>query len=52
MSLELSESFSAVDRGRVHPTQADAQLTSDQVRLNYLYKDFTQIKVAMVADGT
>ena len=34
----------------MHATQADAQLTSDQLRVNYFDKDFKQMK-DMVADG-
>jgi len=49
MSLDY-QNHSVLWTGNVHATQADAQLTSDQLRVNYLDKDFKQMK-DMVADG-
>jgi lipopolysaccharide transport protein LptA len=49
MSLDY-QNHSVLWVGNVHATQADAQLTSDQLRVNYLDKDFKQMK-DMVADG-
>ncbi|WP_331960871.1 LptA/OstA family protein [Candidatus Binatus sp.] len=49
MSLDY-QNHSVLWVGDVHATQADAQLTSDQLRVNYLDKDFKQMK-DMVADG-
>jgi lipopolysaccharide transport protein LptA len=49
MSLDY-QSHSVLWVGNVHATQADAQLTSDQLRVNYFDKDFKQMK-DMVADG-
>lgn len=49
MSLDY-QNHSVLWIGNVHATQADAQLTSDQLRVNYLDKDFKQMK-DMVADG-
>jgi len=49
MSLDY-QNHSVLWTGEVHATQADAQLTSDQLRVNYLDKDFKQMK-DMVADG-
>ena len=49
MSLDYTN-HSVLWTGEVRATQADAQLTSDQLRVNYLDKDFKQMK-DMVADG-
>ncbi len=49
MSLDY-QNHSVLWTGSVHATQADAQLTSDQLRVNYFDKDFKQMK-DMVADG-
>jgi len=49
MSLDY-QNHSVLWTGNVHASQADAQLTSDQLRVNYLDKDFKQMK-DMVADG-
>jgi lipopolysaccharide transport protein LptA len=49
MSLDYTN-HSILWSGEVRATQADAQLTSDQLRVNYLDKDFKQMK-NMVADG-
>ncbi len=49
MSLDY-QNHSVLWVGNVHATQADAQLTSDQLRVNYLDKDFKQMK-DMVTDG-
>ncbi len=49
MSLDYTN-HSVLWTGDVHATQADSQLTSDQLRVNYLDKDFKQMK-DMVADG-
>ncbi len=49
MSLDY-QNHSVLWIGNVHATQADAQLTSDQLRVNYFDKDFKQMK-DMVADG-
>ena len=49
MSLDY-QNHSVLWVGNVHATQADAQLTSDQLRVNYFDKDFKQMK-DMVADG-
>jgi lipopolysaccharide transport protein LptA len=49
MSLDY-QNHSVLWTGNVHAVQADAQLTSDQLRVNYLDKDFKQMK-DMVADG-
>jgi lipopolysaccharide transport protein LptA len=49
MSLDY-QNHSILWTGNVHANQADAQLTSDQLRVNYLDKDFKQMK-DMVADG-
>jgi lipopolysaccharide transport protein LptA len=49
MSLDY-QNHSVLWTGNVHATQADAQLTSDQLRVNYFDKDFKQMK-DMVADG-
>src|ERR1700691_5955682 len=49
MSLDYTN-HSVLWTGSVHATQADAQLTSDQLRVNYFDKDFKQMK-DMVADG-
>jgi len=49
MSLDY-QNHSVLWTGSVRATQADAQLTSDQLRVNYLDKDFKQMK-DMVADG-
>jgi lipopolysaccharide export system protein LptA len=49
MSLDY-QNHSVLWTGNVHATQADSQLTSDQLRVNYFDKDFKQMK-DMVADG-
>lgn len=49
MSLDY-QNHSVLWSGHVHATQAQAQLTSDQLRVNYFDKDFKQLK-DMVADG-
>ena len=49
MSLDY-QNHSVLWTGDVHATQADSQLTSDQLRVNYFDKDFKQMK-DMVADG-
>jgi lipopolysaccharide transport protein LptA len=49
MSLDY-QNHSVLWVGNVHASQADAQLTSDQLRVNYFDKDFKQMK-DMVADG-
>lgn len=49
MSLDY-QNHSVLWVGNVRATQADAQLTSDQLRVNYFDKDFKQMK-DMVADG-
>jgi lipopolysaccharide transport protein LptA len=49
MSLDY-QNHSVLWIGDVHATQADSQLTSDQLRVNYFDKDFKQMK-DMVADG-
>jgi lipopolysaccharide transport protein LptA len=49
MSLDY-QNHSVLWTGEVHATQADSQLTSDQLRVNYFDKDFKQMK-DMVADG-
>jgi len=49
MSLDY-QNHSVLWVGNVKATQADAQLTSDQLRVNYFDKDFRQMK-DMVADG-
>ncbi len=49
MSLDY-QNHSVLWTGNVHANQADAQLTSDQLRVNYFDKDFKQMK-DMVADG-
>ncbi|MGA8644561.1 LptA/OstA family protein, partial [Candidatus Binatus sp.] len=49
MSLDY-QNHSVLWVGDVHATQADSQLTSDQLRVNYFDKDFKQMK-DMVADG-
>ncbi len=49
MSLDYTN-HSVLWTGNVHATQADSQLTSDQLRVNYFDKDFKQMK-DMVADG-
>ncbi|MGA7873904.1 MAG: LptA/OstA family protein, partial [Candidatus Binatus sp.] len=49
MSLDY-QNHSVLWTGNVHATQAGAQLTSDQLRVNYFDKDFKQMK-DMVADG-
>jgi len=49
MSLDY-QNHSVLWSGNVHATQAGAQLTSDQLRVNYFDKDFKQMK-EMVADG-
>ncbi len=49
MSLDYTN-HSVLWTGSVHATQADAQLTSDQLRVNYFDKDFKQMK-DMDADG-
>jgi lipopolysaccharide transport protein LptA len=49
MSLDY-QNHSVLWIGNVHAVQADAQLTSDQLRVNYFDKDFKQMK-DMVADG-
>jgi len=49
MSLDYTN-HSVLWIGNVHATQADSQLTSDQLRVNYFDKDFKQMK-DMVADG-
>ena len=49
MSLDY-QNHSVLWIGNVHANQADAQLTSDQLRVNYFDKDFKQMK-DMVADG-
>ncbi|HKN12414.1 MAG TPA: LptA/OstA family protein [Candidatus Binatus sp.] len=49
MSLDY-QNHSVLWIGNVHATQADSQLTSDQLRVNYFDKDFKQMK-DMVADG-
>jgi lipopolysaccharide transport protein LptA len=49
MSLDY-QNHSVLWIGDVHATQADSQLTSDQLRVNYFDKDFKQMK-DMIADG-
>jgi lipopolysaccharide transport protein LptA len=49
MSLDY-QNHSVLWTGNVHASQAGAQLTSDELRVNYLDKDFKQMK-DMVADG-
>jgi lipopolysaccharide transport protein LptA len=49
MSLEYQQ-HSVLWSGHVHANQANAQLTSDNLRVNYLDKDFKNMK-DMVADG-
>jgi lipopolysaccharide transport protein LptA len=49
MSLDY-QNHSVLWTGNVHANQAEAQLTSDQLRVNYFDKDFKQMK-DMVADG-
>jgi lipopolysaccharide transport protein LptA len=49
MSLDY-QNHSVLWTGDVHANQADSQLTSDQLRVNYFDKDFKQMK-DMVADG-
>ncbi|HYL59425.1 MAG TPA: LptA/OstA family protein [Candidatus Acidoferrales bacterium] len=49
MSLEYQQ-HSVLWTGHVHANQANAQLTSDNLRVNYLDKDFKNMK-DMVADG-
>lgn len=49
MSLDY-QNHSVLWTGHVHATQDQAQLTSDKLRVNYLDKDFKQLK-DMVADG-
>ena len=49
MSLDY-QNHSVIWTGHVHADQANAQLTSDKLRVNYLDKDFKQLK-DMVADG-
>jgi lipopolysaccharide transport protein LptA len=49
MSLDY-QNHSVLWIGNVHATQADSQLTSNQLRVNYFDKDFKQMK-DMVADG-
>jgi lipopolysaccharide transport protein LptA len=49
MSLDY-QNHSVLWTGHVHAEQANAQLTSDQLRVNYFDKDFKQLK-DMVADG-
>jgi len=49
MSLDY-QNHSVLWTGNVHATQADSQLTSDQLRVNYFDKDFKQMK-DMIADG-
>ena len=49
MSLDY-QNHSVLWTGHVHATQDQAQLTSDQLRVNYFDKDFKQLK-DMVADG-
>ena len=49
MSLDY-QNHSVLWNGSVRATQADATLTSNQLRVNYLDKDFKQMK-DMVADG-
>ena len=49
MSLDY-QNHSVLWTGHVHANQADAQLTSDKLRVNYLDKDFKNLK-DMVADG-
>jgi len=49
MSLDY-QNHSVLWIGNVHATQAEAQLTSDQLRVNYFDKDFKKMK-DMVADG-
>jgi lipopolysaccharide transport protein LptA len=49
MSLEY-QNHSVLWAGHVHANQANAQLTSDNLRVNYLDKDFKEMK-DMVADG-
>ncbi len=49
MSLDY-QNHSVLWTGNVHATQADSQLTSDQLRVTYFDKDFKQMK-DMIADG-
>jgi lipopolysaccharide transport protein LptA len=49
MSLDY-QNHSVLWIGNVHAVQADSQLTSDQLRVNYFDKDFKQMK-DMIADG-
>ncbi len=49
MSLEY-QNHSVLWAGHVHANQANAQLSSDNLRVNYLDKDFKEMK-DMVADG-
>jgi lipopolysaccharide transport protein LptA len=49
MSLDY-QNHSVLWIGEVHATQADSQLTSDRLRVNYFDKDFKQMK-DMIADG-
>jgi lipopolysaccharide transport protein LptA len=49
MSLDY-QNHSVLWTGHVHANQANAQLTSDQLRVNYFDKDFKELK-DMVADG-
>jgi lipopolysaccharide transport protein LptA len=49
MSLDY-QNHSVLWTGHVHANQADAQLTSDKLRVNYFDKDFKDLK-DMVADG-
>jgi lipopolysaccharide transport protein LptA len=49
MSLDY-QNHSVLWIGDVHATQADATLTSNQLRVNYFDKDFKQMK-DMIADG-
>jgi lipopolysaccharide transport protein LptA len=49
MSLDY-QNHSVLWSGHVHANQANAQLTSDNLRVNYFDKDFKELK-DMVADG-
>jgi len=49
MSLDY-QNHSVLWTGHVHANQANAQLTSDQLRVNYFDKDFKDLK-DMIADG-
>jgi len=49
MSLDY-QNHSVLWTGHVHANQANAQLTSDNLRVNYFDKDFKDLK-DMVADG-